>query len=130
MGGHFRPQAPLEFGQGGFRRIRVGGLVDRFQLAASCFTILPAHVVQRGADQVHDAGPGSGPSETRLRSPRESPAGRPPPRSGHRPRALRIIEHLEPELSFRGHVPYQVIACGQRQDVLDVLGRIEDGIFS
>jgi hypothetical protein len=31
---------------------------------------------------------------------------------------------------FRGHVPYQVIACGQRQDVLDVLGRIEHGTFS
>lgn len=31
---------------------------------------------------------------------------------------------------FRGNVPYQVIACGQRQDVLDVLGRIEHGIFS
>jgi hypothetical protein len=31
---------------------------------------------------------------------------------------------------FAGHIPYQVIACGQRQDVLDVLGRIEHGIFS
>lgn len=31
---------------------------------------------------------------------------------------------------FRGRVPYQVIACGQRQDVLDVLGRIEHGVVS
>lgn len=31
---------------------------------------------------------------------------------------------------FRGRVPYQLIASGQRQDVLDVLGRIENGTFS
>lgn len=31
---------------------------------------------------------------------------------------------------FHGHVPYQVIASGQRQDVLDVLGRIGHGTFS
>jgi hypothetical protein len=31
---------------------------------------------------------------------------------------------------FRGHIPYQLIASGQRQDVLDVLGRIEHGTFS
>lgn len=31
---------------------------------------------------------------------------------------------------FGGHVPYQVLASDQRQDVLDVLGRIEYGIYS
>lgn len=33
-------------------------------------------------------------------------------------------------LCFHDLSPYQVIAKGQRQDVLDVLGRIEHGIFS
>ena len=31
---------------------------------------------------------------------------------------------------FHGLNPYQLIASGKRQDVLDVLGRIEHGIFS
>lgn len=31
---------------------------------------------------------------------------------------------------FHGLNPYQVIANGKRQEVLDVLGRIEHGIFS
>lgn len=31
---------------------------------------------------------------------------------------------------FHGLNPYQVVASGKRQDVLDVLGRIEHGIFS
>ena len=31
---------------------------------------------------------------------------------------------------FGGCVPYQVIASGHRQDVLDVLGRIEYGVLS
>lgn len=31
---------------------------------------------------------------------------------------------------FHGLNPYQLIASGKRQDVLDVLGRVEHGIFS
>jgi uncharacterized protein (DUF2384 family) len=31
---------------------------------------------------------------------------------------------------FHGLNPYQLIAKGKRQDVLDILGRIEHGIFS